>query len=229
MKFVHLHTHSHYSLLDGMSKIPDLITRAKELKMKSIALTDHGNLYGAVEFYREAKKAGIKPILGVEAYIAPGDCREKSGNKDQRGYYHLILLAKNETGWKNLLQLVTASYLEGYYYKPRMDKEMLKKHSEGLIALSGCLGGEIPQLLLREQNAEVEKVAKEYSEIFKDNYYIEIGKHPEIKDAEIVLPKLIALAKKLDLPLVATKDSHYLYKEDRPAHDRPNHGRRKTF
>ncbi|MDP3880720.1 MAG: DNA polymerase III subunit alpha [bacterium] len=219
MSFVHLHTHSHYSLLDGMSKIPDLVARTKELGMDALAVTDHGNLYAAIEFYREAKKAGIKPILGVEAYIAPGDCREKNGNKDERNYYHLILLAKNQKGWENLLQLVTASYLEGYYYKPRMDKELLRKHSEGLIALSGCLGGEIPQLILRQQMDSAKQTMQEYAEIFKDNYYIEIGRHEEIKETAIVMPKLIQMAKELNLPLVATKDSHYLYQDDRPVHD----------
>ncbi|MEZ4156936.1 MAG: DNA polymerase III subunit alpha [Candidatus Paceibacterota bacterium] len=218
-QFVHLHTHSHYSLLDGMSKIPDLVAKVKEYGMDSVAITDHGNMYAAVEFYKEAKKQGIKPILGVEAYIAPGDCREKSGGKDERTYYHLILLAKNNTGWENLLKLVTVSYLEGYYYKPRMDKELLKKHSEGIIALSGCLGGELSQLLLREQYDQAKTVAKEYKEIFKDGYYIEIGHHPEIEDAVKVLPKLIDLGKELGIPLVATKDSHYLNEDDRPVHD----------
>ncbi|MDP2629753.1 MAG: DNA polymerase III subunit alpha [Candidatus Harrisonbacteria bacterium] len=219
-KFVHLHTHTHYSLLDGMSKIDELVAKAKEFKMDALAITDHGNLYGAIEFYKACKEAGIKPILGVEAYIAPGDCRDKSTGRDEKGYYHLVLLAKNESGWKNLLKLVTLSHLEGYYYKPRMDKEMLRKHSEGLIALSGCLGGELSQLLLQNRKEEAKKIAQEYEAIFgKDNYYIELGRHPEISEAEKVTPLLIQLAKETGIPLVATKDSHYLNDEDRPVHD----------
>src|SRR5687767_3929370 len=135
-QFTHLHTHSHYSLLDGMSKIGDMVTRAKELGMTSLALTDHGNLYGAVEFYKACKAAGIKPILGVEAYIAPGDHTDKSAAVSEDKYFHLILLVKNETGWRNLIELVTESYLNGFYYRPRMDKAMLRAKSEGLIALS---------------------------------------------------------------------------------------------
>ncbi len=220
MKFVHLHTHTHYSLLDGMTKIPELVQKAKEYKMEALAITDHGNLYGAVEFYKACKSAGLKPILGVEAYIAPGDHRDKDGSIKDDIYYHLILLAKNQTGWKNLLKLVTQSYLEGFYYKPRMDKQMLKENSEGLIALSGCLGGELAQALLKNQPDKAEQIAREYENIFgQGNYYIEVGHHPEIKENIKVFPLLINLAKKLNIPLVATQDSHYLNKEDRPIHD----------
>ena len=219
-KFVHLHTHSHYSLLDGMSKIPDLVNRAKELGMTSLAVTDHGNLYGAVEFYRAATKAGIKPIMGVEAYIAPGDHKEKSAGAGEDKYYHLLLLVQNETGWKNLLQLVTKSWLDGFYYRPRMDKEMIRKHHEGLIATSACLGGELSQLILKNQLEEAEKNIHEYQDIFsKENYFIEIGRHPKIEDIEKVNPHLIALSKKTGAPLVATSDSHYLHSEDKDVHD----------
>ncbi|PIR88241.1 MAG: DNA polymerase III subunit alpha [Candidatus Harrisonbacteria bacterium CG10_big_fil_rev_8_21_14_0_10_45_28] len=219
-KFVHLHTHSHYSLLDGMSKIAELVKKAKADGQTSLAVTDHGNLYGAIELYKEATKAGIKPILGVEAYIAPGDCREKNGGASEERYYHLVLLAKNETGWKNLIQLVTKSNLEGFYYKPRMDKAMLREHSEGLIALSGCLGGELSQALLNNRVEDAEAVAKEYQEIFgKENYFIEVGKHPAIPDSEKVEAGLVGLAERLGIDVVATRDSHYLEKEDRPVHD----------
>lgn len=219
-KFVHLHTHTHYSLLDGMTKIPDLVAKAKEYGMNALAITDHGNLYGAVEFYKECTKAGIKPILGVEAYIAAGDHTEKNVGANENNYYHLVLLAKNETGWKNLLQLVTTSWLEGFYYRPRMSKAMLRKHSEGLIALSGCLSGELAKALLANRLDEAEKVAREYQDIFgAGNYYIELQNHPHIAPVREVLPKQIALAKKLGIPMVATGDSHYLNSEDREVHD----------
>ena len=144
--FTHLHVHSHYSLLDGLAKIDDLVGRAKELGMESLALTDHGNLYGTLEFYKKAKKAGIKPILGVEAYLAPYGRLNKRPKMDELRY-HLILLAENETGWKNIIQLVTKANLEGFYYKPRIDHELLAEHAEGIICLSGCYGGEIQKLI----------------------------------------------------------------------------------
>ena len=147
-KFVHLHTHSHYSLLDGLAKIDDLIARTKELGMDSLAITDHGVLYGAVEFYKKAKKAGIKPILGVEAYVAP---KNRSDKTPREKYNHLVLLAKYNVGWKNLIKLVSRANLEGFYYKPRIDKELLREHHEGLIALSACLGGEVNQHLLNDR------------------------------------------------------------------------------
>src|SRR3989344_3843068 len=144
MSFVHLHTHSHYSLLDGLAKVDDLVEKAKKLGMPALAITDHGNLYGAIEFYKSCKKAGIKPIIGLEAYVAAGSLYEKRPGIDDRRH-HLILLSKNLEGYKNLVRLVTVSHLEGFYYKPRIDKDLLKKHSAGLIALSGCISGEIPK------------------------------------------------------------------------------------
>ena len=210
--FTHLHTHSHYSLLDGLAKIDGLISRTKELGMDSIALTDHGNLYGAIEFYQKAKAAGIKPILGVEAYVASDDPQNK--------YFHLILLAKNETGWKNLLKLVTHSHLHGFYYKPQMSKEILKQHSEGLIALSGCLSGEVSRMLLQGKAQKAEEVALEYLNIFgAGNFFIEIGHHPGIKETIKVHNGLIQISKKTNIPLVATQDIHYLKKEDATYHD----------
>ena len=211
-KFVHLHTHSHYSLLDGLAKIDDLVNHAKELGMGALAITDHGNLYGAVEFYKKAKSSGIKPIIGLEAYIASPDPKNK--------YFHLILLCKNETGWKNLLKLVTHSHLQGFYYKPQIDKETLKKHSAGLVALSGCISGEISRLLLTGKISEAEKIALEYSKIFgPGNFFIEIGYHPGIKEVKKVWDLLIQLSKKTGIPLVATQDIHYLKPEDADYHD----------
>ena len=216
-KFVHLHTHSHYSLLDGLPKIDELVHRTKELGMDAIALTDHGVLYGAVEFYKKARQAGIKPILGVETYVAPSGHRERNTSEK---YFHLILLAKNRTGWKNLIQLVTKAHLEGFYYKPRVDKALLREHHEGLIALSACLAGEPSRLLLAGKAAEAERAAREYHDIFgAGNYYLEIGHHPGIKETIDVRTGLIELSKKTNIPLVATQDIHYLRKEDAEYHD----------
>ncbi|MBU4223825.1 PHP domain-containing protein, partial [Patescibacteria group bacterium] len=209
-KFVHLHTHSDYSLLDGMAKVSDLVERAALLGMPALALTDHGNMHGVIEFYKKCKKAGIKPIIGVEAYIARDSLRQKRPNIDNKRY-HLTLLAKNEVGYKNLMRLVTISHLEGFYYKPRMDKEILAEHSEGIICLSGCMAGEISRLLERKDFEQAEKTAKEYGEIFgKDNFFIEISHHPNIERHDEIQKGLIKLARKLDAPLVATQDIHYI-------------------
>jgi len=219
MKFVHLHTHSHYSLLDGLAKIDDLIERAKELGMKALALTDHGNLYGAVEFYKKALKAEIKPILGVETYVAYRSRFEKQTKIDDK-YFHLTLLAENNVGWKNLIQLITKSHLEGFYYRPRVDKELLRQYHEGLIALSGCPAGEIPRLLEEDKFEEAEKVAYEYQEIFgKENFFLEIGHHPNIPGLNKVNNALKKLSQKTGIPLVATQDIHYLKSEDADYHD----------
>lgn len=219
MKFVHLHTHSHYSLLDGLAKIDDLINLTKELGMKAIALTDHGNLCGAVEFYKKAIKAEIKPILGVEAYVAPHSRKDKQPKIDDK-YFHLILLCENETGWKNLIQLITKANLEGFYYKPRIDKELLRQHREGLIALSACLSGEVPRNLLNDRPEEAESAALEYREIFgENNFFLEISHHPNIPEVNKVNEKIIVLSKKIGIPLVATQDIHYLRPEDAEYHD----------
>ncbi|MDP3901454.1 MAG: DNA polymerase III subunit alpha [bacterium] len=218
-KFIHLHTHSHYSLLDGLAKIDDLIARAKELNMNSLAITDHGNLYGAVEFYKKATKAGIKPILGVEAYVAPGDHRDRTNSGGDK-YYHLILLAKNKIGWLNLIQLVTKSNLEGFYYKPRIDKDLLRQHHDGLIALSGCLSGEVSRALMHKDFNEAKKIALEYRDIFQPgNFFIEIGHHPGIKETVKVGADLIKLARETGIPLVGTQDIHYVKSEDAEYHD----------
>ncbi len=218
-KFVHLHTHSDYSLLDGMAKVSDLVERAALLGMPALALTDHGNMHGVIEFYKKCKKAGIKPIVGVEAYIARDSLRQKRPNIDNKRY-HLTLLAKNEVGYKNLMRLVTISHLEGFYYKPRMDKKILAEHSEGIICLSGCMAGEISRLLERKDFEQAEKTAKEYIKIFgKDNFFIEISHHPNIERHDEIQKGLIKLARKLDAPLVATQDIHYIKPEDAVAQD----------
>jgi len=214
MKFVHLHTHSHYSLLDGLAKIDDLIDRAKELGMKALALTDHGNLYGAVEFYKKAVKAEIKPILGVETYVAPRSRFEKQAKIDDN-YFHLILLAENNLGWKNMIKLITKSHLEGFYYRPRVDKELLREYHEGIIALSACLAGEIPQLILKNNFEQAEKTIKEYQEIFgSENFFLEVSHHPNIPEAVKVNDALKKLSKITFAPLVATQDIHYAKPED---------------
>ena len=214
-RFVHLHTHTHYSLLDGLAKIDDLVNRVKELQMHAVAVTDHGNLYGAIEFYEKAKAAGIKPILGVEAYIEP-----EGPTPTEKRYYHLILLAKNNTGWKNLIKLVTRANLENFYYKPRMKKEWLEERGEGLICLSACLTGEVSQLILNHRLAEAEALALEYNKIFgPGNYFLEIGYHPNIKEVAYVNEELIKLSRKTGIGLVATQDIHYVQKEDAKYHD----------
>ena len=216
-RFTHLHTHSHYSLLDGLSKVPELVARTKELGMDSIALTDHGVLYGAIEFYKSAKKAGIKPILGCETYVAP---RDRFSKETGERYYHLILLCENQTGWKNLIKLVTKAHLEGFYYRPRVDKDLLREHHEGLIALSACLGGEIAQCILNGKFDDAKAKALEYQEIFgKGNYFLEIQKHPHIPDSEKIEPLLVKLSEETGIPLVATQDSHYLRTSDNEYHD----------
>jgi DNA polymerase-3 subunit alpha len=219
MKFVHLHTHSHYSLLDGLAKIDELVGRAKEFGMKALAITDHGNLYGAIEFYKKATKAELKPILGVEAYLAPRTRFEKTAKIDDQ-YFHLTLLAENEIGWKNLIKLITAAHLEGFYYRPRLDKDLLREHHEGLIALSGCLSGEIPRLLLENHPEEAEKALEEYLDIFgRDNFFLEIWHHPNAPECLKVKAELIKLSQKTGVALVATQDVHYLKTEDAEYHD----------
>jgi DNA polymerase-3 subunit alpha len=217
--FVHLHTHSEYSLLDGLGKLDLLIDRAKTLGMDTLALTDHGSMYGSFKFYLKAKAAGIKPIIGVETYVARRSRFDKEGKIDTDPY-HLILLAKNDIGYRNLLKLVTHANLEGYYYKPRIDWELLKEHSEGLICTSACIQGQVANLLRAGQDKEAEEVALRYSELFgKDHYYIEIQRHPNIPIVEELNEKLIKLSRKLGLPLVATNDIHYVNADDAEAQE----------
>lgn len=218
MSFVHLHVHSEYSLLDGLSRIPEIIAQAKEFGMDSVALTDHGAMYGAFKFYIEAKKAGIKPIMGLEAYKAPGHRSEKSENGEKHNF-HLTLLAKNYEGYKNLMKLTSFAHLEGFYYKPRIDFELLEKFHEGVMCLSGCMNSEICVALRENQHAKAEKLLKKYHSIFKDDFYIEIQRAPGIEGQEELNQSLIALSRKYNIPLVATCDAHYMKKEDAYAQD----------
>lgn len=217
-KFVHLHTHSHYSMLDGMGKIPELVQKAKELGMSALALTDHGVMHGVVEFYEECEKEGIKPIIGCEVYIAPRSLKDKVPRVDADPY-HLILLAKNEQGYKNLIQLTTAAHLEGYYYKPRVDKSLLKKFSDGLIATTACIKGEVPRKAL--ENTDKGRAAiKEYLTIFKpDNLYLEVQHHDNVEYQKRSNDLMFKLAEEFNLKVIATNDIHYVHAEDREAQD----------
>ncbi|HEY55503.1 MAG TPA: DNA polymerase III subunit alpha [Dehalococcoidia bacterium] len=213
--FSHLHVHTEYSLLDGMCRIPHLVQRAVELGMDSLAITDHGVMYGAIEFYLAAKEAGIKPIIGCEAYLTPSS--RFSRNASDKSNYHLVLLAKNQNGYRNLIQLITRAHLEGFYYRPRVDKELLEQHHEGLIALSGCLVGEVPRLILEGRHQEAKQAALWYKQTFGD-FYLEIQRHP-LPELEPINQGLIAMSQELDIPLVATNDVHYVNQEDASAHD----------
>ncbi|MFZ6034914.1 MAG: DNA polymerase III subunit alpha [Patescibacteria group bacterium] len=213
MSFVHLHLHTGYSLLDGMCRIEDVMRRAIEYKMPAVAITDHGALYGAFKFYTKAVEAGIKPIIGVETYVAKNSRLDKQAGLD-RDQFHLTLLAKNLEGYQNLLKLMTIAFLEGFYYKPRIDFEVLKEHHKGLIVLSGCLNGQLSTLILQDQMKEAEKLVKQYSDVFKDDYYIEIQRHPNIPELEKVNKELVNISRKFGIPLVATNDVHYLDEGD---------------
>jgi DNA polymerase III subunit alpha len=218
MKFVHLHTHSHYSLLDGLSKIDGMVKLAKEDGMPAIGLTDHGAMYGAIDFYSACKKNDIKPIIGVEVYVANRTRFQKEPHVDNIRY-HLTLLAKNNTGYQNLIKLTTAAHTEGYYYKPRVDKDLLKEHAEGLIALSGCPAGELGRTIQSGNKEKSEVVIKEYQNIFgPENYYLEVMHHPDVDFFDVWKRSLIEFSRKLNIPLVATQDSHYLHPDDSFAH-----------
>ncbi len=218
-EFIHLHTHSHYSLLDGLSKIPDMVKTAKKNGMNALAITDHGNMYGAIELYKEAHKAGIKPIIGVEAYIAERGRTDKEPGIDNKRY-HLTLLARTKQGYKNLMRLVTIANLEGYYYKPRMDKEILRKYSEGIICLSGCMGSQLSRAVLAKNLEKADELIKEHQEIFgKENYFLEVHSHPHVENDELLRKGIIALGKKWNIPVVAGQDSHYLCIDDHEAHN----------
>ena len=219
MDFAHLHVHTEYSLLDGSNKIKEYVARVKELGMNAAAITDHGVMYGVIDFYREARKQGINPILGCEVYVAPNSRfdRETTGGEDR--YYHLVLLAENNQGYANLMKIVSKGFVEGYYYRPRVDKEVLREYHEGIIALSACLAGEIPRYLVKGLYDEARKTAREYEEIFgKGNFFLELQDHG-IEEQAQVNPMLIRMSEELDIPLVATNDVHYTYAEDATAHD----------
>ena len=213
MQFCHLHTHTEYSLLDGEASIKKLVARVKELGMDSCAITDHGSMYGVVDFYREAKSQGIHPVIGCEVYMAPRSRFEKVHDIDNKTS-HLILLAENQRGYKNLIKLVSAGYIDGFYYKPRIDFEMLKEHSEGIIALSACIAGEVPKALLRGDYDEAKKIALKYAEVLgKDNYFLEIQDHG-LSEQKRIIPDMLRLSEETGIGLVATNDIHYLKKED---------------
>ncbi|MCK5095089.1 MAG: PHP domain-containing protein, partial [Spirochaetes bacterium] len=214
--FVHLHTHSEYSILDGATRISDLIKRAKHYRMPALALTDHGNMFGALEFYKKAVNNGIKPIIGEEFYLAAGSMR-KRGTKEKP--YHLILLAKDEEGYSNLLYLSSQAYLEGFYYKPRIDKELLADHSKGLICMSSCLGGEIPSLLIADRIDKAREKTGDYIDIFgRDDFYFELMDNG-INEQKLVNRGLLTLAEEMKIKVVATNDIHYLEKSDAEYHD----------
>lgn len=217
-KFVHLHVHTQYSLLDGMCKLPQLLDKAKKYGMEACAITDHGVMYGVIDFYKEAKNRDIKPIIGCEMYVAPRRMTDKEGKIDTRPS-HLVLLAKNEVGYKNLMKLSTEAHLRGYYYKPRVDKELLSKHSKGLIALSGCLQGDIVSKLMDGQEEKATEALKYYKDTFGDDFYLEMQYQPGIEDQERGNELLKKFAKAHNVPLVATKDVHYIDKDDKEAHD----------
>ncbi|MBN1273030.1 MAG: DNA polymerase III subunit alpha, partial [Candidatus Aminicenantes bacterium] len=217
--FIHLHNHSEYSLLDGAISIPGLVETVSSFNMPAVALTDHGNIFGAVSFIKQAKEKDIKPILGCEVYVAPEKYTDKKAGGKNPNYFHLVLLIKNEKGYKNLCKLITESYLKGFYYKPRIDKTLLSRHSEGLIGLSACLKGELSYNLECGQEEKAEEAAREYADIFsKGDFYIELQDHG-LEPQKKVNPGLVRLARKLNLPLVATNDCHYRTKDDAELHD----------
>src|SRR4051812_40456679 len=204
MSFVHLHCHSEYSLLDGANRIDDLIRRAQELEQPALAITDHGNMHAAWEFQEKAKKAKVKPIIGMEAYVAPADRRTKGrGGPNSKPYYHLVLLARDMTGYKNLVKLTSLAYTEGFYSKPRVDRELLAQYSEGLIVSSACLAGEVAQHLMDDNPAAAREVAEWYANVFKDRYYLEVQAHESDGQSKLN-ERIFKLAGELSLPVIAT-------------------------
>ena len=212
-RFVHLHVHSEYSLLDGACRIDRLVEKVKALGQPAVAVTDHGVMYGAIEFYHAAKKAGIKPIIGCEVYVAPRTRFDKQHRVDSSPY-HMVLLCENEEGYQNLIKLVSAAYIEGFYNKPRVDNDLLRQHHKGLICLSACLAGQIPRMLSAGDYAAADQAVKEYVEIFgRENFFIELQNHG-IEEQKRILPQLIKLARENEVGLVATNDAHYINRED---------------
>jgi len=219
VSFVHLHTHSEYSLLDGANRIGDLVRKAKEHEMPALALTDHGCMFGAWAFHKAAKKEGIKPIIGMEAYVAPGDRRDRSrSGQGERAYYHLVLLARDMVGYKNLVKLSSLGYTEGFYHKPRVDREMLAKHHEGIIVSSACMAGEVARHLTADNWAGAKEAAEWYANLFDGRYYLEVQAHDSPGQAELN-ERIFSLGAELDLPVVVTNDTHFLQPEDHEAHD----------
>jgi len=217
--FVHLHLHTHYSLLDAAIQIPDLAAQVAAMDMPAVAVTDHGNIFGAFQFHRAALKAGIRPVIGCEVYVAPGDHRDRAPIPGRRRPYdHLVLIAENNTGYRNLVRLVSEGYLEGFYHKPRISKELLANHHDGLIGLSACLSGEVSRLLLDRDPAAARDAAEGYREILgADNFFLEIQNHG-MPDEEFVREGMARLSHDTGIPLVATNDCHFHRKEDTFAH-----------
>src|SRR5436190_11160010 len=219
MSFVHLHCHSEYSLLDGANRVDDLIRRAQELEQPALAITDHGNLHAAWEFQEKAKKAGIKPIIGMEAYVAPGDRRQRGRNAGgTKPYYHLVLLARDEIGYRNLVKLSSLAFTEGFYTKPRVDRELLAQYNEGIIVSSACLAGEIASHLQSDEYDKARETAAWYAETFKGRYYLEVQAHKSEGQAQLN-ERVFKLAKDVGLPVVATNDAHFLTSSDHDSHD----------
>ena len=218
-EFVHLHVHTQYSLLDGAIRLDDLMNKAKEYHMPAITMTDHGNMFGTIDFYEKANKNGLKPIIGCEMYLAPGSRFDKDASSSKGSNNHLILLATNKTGYHNLLKLVSAAYIEGMYYKPRIDKQILREHHDGLIALSACLHGEIPHAILAGDMKQALALADEYRQLFdNERFYLEMQEN-KLDDQRRVNEGLLEIAKKTGIPLVATNDCHYLNAGDAFAHE----------
>src|SRR5215470_11144984 len=218
--FVHLHLHTDFSLLDGAIQIKPLAKRAQETGARAVAVTDHGNLYGGIQFYNQMKGSGIKPIIGMEAYIAKGRHTDRGEEGSERGINHIILLAKNLQGYQNLVKLSSMAFTKGYYYKPRIDKELLAEHGDGLVALSACLSGVPSSLLLSDKFDEAARRAKEFEDILgKGNYYLEVQNHGLEEETKTVIPGMLELSKRTGIPLAATNDCHYLMQDDWRAHD----------
>lgn len=217
--FIHLHLHSEYSLLDSTLKIDDLLKKALAFQMPAVALTDHGSILGAVNFYKKALQSEIKPIIGSELYLAPHSRFDKPNRReDELNYFHLLVLVKNDQGYRNLCELITASFLEGFYRKPRIDKELLEKYKDGLLVMSSCIQGEVPYHLLHGREDKAAAAARWYQEVFKDNFFLEIQNHG-LPEQLRVLPQLLDIARKFSIPLVASNDVHYLTKEDADARE----------
>ena len=219
MNFTHLHVHTEYSLLDGSNKIKEYVSRVKELGMDSAAITDHGVMYGVIDFYREARAQGINPIIGCEVYVAPNSRFDREVGSDEDRYYHLVLLAENNQGYDNLMKIVSKGFVEGFYYRPRVDMEVLETYHEGLIALSACLAGEVQRYLLRGMYEEAKEIALKYRRIFgEENYFLELQDHG-IPEQRTVNQQLFRMSRETGIPLVATNDVHYTYEDDVASHD----------
>ncbi|SVC84504.1 uncharacterized protein METZ01_LOCUS337358, partial [marine metagenome] len=216
-RFTHLHVHTEYSMLDGISRIPDLVTQTKELGMDSLAITDHGSMYGVVDFYQACKEASVKPIIGCEVYVAKGSRFDKSAN--ERSPHHLVLLARDNAGYRNLMELVTRAHVDGFHYRPRIDRELLEKNAKGLVALSACPSAEVPRLINDGNIDEAKRVAGWFKEVFGDGYFLELQRHEHVPHLPELNQALVTMGRELDIPLVVTNDSHYVRQAESPLQD----------